>query len=185
MTEEEILEMGVKPKKNTGRAMTVIELRKYFEDREAAMQKKIEELESQCDSCSHHECECPQKIQEQKERMDRIDQNTVDLYNTISAGIEERDNRMDALDENDERLRQGINDVYKDLNNKLKEEHRLRVASDEEVAKLNSDNAELWERVTDMKVENDRFASQNLKLGILAGTCLGLCLVVLAIFMAG
>ena len=192
MTEEEIIEMGVKPKKNTGRAMTVIELRKYFEDREAAMQKKIEELENQCDSCNHHECECPQKIQEQKERMDRMDQNTVDLYNTISAGIEERDNRMDRLDENDEQLRQNINRAYSELSEKLQEEHRLRVESEEKVARLELESKghgemmmKAVEAYNDMEEENKRFANQNLRLGILAGACLGLCLCVLAFFMAG
>ena len=107
----------------------------------------------------------------------------------LKQGIEELSdkvgNRMDALDENDEKLRQGINESHRVLEEKLNEEHRLRIASDEEIAKLNNDNTELWERVTDMKVENDRFANQNLKLGIIAGVCTGVVIVMGCIVIAG
>ena len=64
--------------------------------------KRVEALERQ-----EHTCDCPNKI--------------IDMSKEIK--------RLDFLDENDEKLRQGINDAHRDLEEKLAEEHRLRVVS--------------------------------------------------------
>jgi len=120
--------------------------------------RRVEALESQ-----EHTCDCPNKI--------------IDMGKEIE--------RLDFLDENDEKLRQGINESHRDLETKLAEEHRLRVASEEEISKLNRDNAELWERVTDMKAENTRFSRQNLYIGIAAAVCSAISIIVIALAVTG
>ena len=187
MTEEEILEMGAKPKRTRAKALTREELEAMFAKHDEEILKKVSD---KCETCSHHECECPQRLDEAKERMDRIDRNTVDIYNTLNAGIEDSENRMDKLDENDELLRQNLNRSHQELSAKLEEEHRLRVVSEERIEAMNQemeclkvDNADILYALEESRKENTTFSKQNLYLGIMAGICLGVCLVVMAIFL--
>lgn len=182
MTEEEILEMGAKPKRTRAKALTREELEAMFAKHDEEILKKVSD---KCETCSHHECECPQRLDEAQERMDRIDKNTVDLYNTLNAGIEDSESRMDRLDENDELLRQNINESHRILEEKLEEEHRLRVASEAKVDALIHTNNMNADAIIEQKAELSRVKSDNLKLGVMAGICLGVCLVVMAIFLVG
>lgn len=182
MTEEEILEMGVKPKRTRAKALTREELEAMFAKHDEEILKKVSD---KCESCSHHECECPQRLDEAQERMDRIDRNTVDLYNSLNAGIEDSESRMDRLDENDELLRQNLNRSHEELAKALEEEHRLREVSDEQIRELAEQYDGTLRALASAEEENRRFSKQNLYLGVMAGICLGICAVVLAIFMAG
>ena len=152
MTEEEILEMGAKPKKTKSKSITKDELEAMFAKHEESINRRLEEVQRNCDECQHHECGCPEKIEQQSDRMDVIDQNVE----TVQGNLEK---------------------TYEVLKGELNEEHRLRVEAEERIADHESDIREL-EHV------NQRMKSDNLKLGIMAGICLGLCLCVLAIFMA-
>ena len=136
------------------------------------LMKRVEALENQ-----EHTCDCPNRIIDMNKEMQRLD----------------------YLDENDELLRQNINRSHKDLQDRLDEEHRLRVRAENQLNELSDEIFDLKERkqkddealidqalhISKMEDENKRFASQNLKLGVLAGVCMGLCLCVLACFMAG
>jgi len=158
MTEEDVYEMGIKPKnKNAKVTMTVDQ----FND----LMRRVEALEKQ-----EHQCDCPNRI--------------VDMNKELV--------RLDFLDENDELLRQGINQSHADLEKKLDEEHRLRVVSEERIEAMNQemeclkvDNADILYALEESRKENTTFSKQNLWLGVLAGACVGITLVVLAFFMAG
>lgn len=182
MTEEEILEMGAKPKRTRAKALTREELEAMFAKHDEEILKKVSD---KCETCSHHECECPQRLDEAQERMDRIDRNTVDLYNSLNAGIEDNENRMDRLDENDEKLRQGINESHRVLEEKLEQEHRLREISEDRIRELADECDGTLRALASAEEENKRFANQNLKLGIIAGVCTGVVIVMGCIVIAG
>lgn len=160
---EDILELG-KVKKTKAKALTREELEAMFAKHDAELLKKVQDT---CESCSHHDCECPDKIEEDR-------------------------GRMDKLDENDELLRQGINASHKELSTKLEEEHRLRVATEKKVDALltanNNNSAVIIEQrgqIAEMKKHQARYDKDTLRLGVMAGGCLGIMLVVLALAMAG
>ncbi len=159
---EEIVEMGAAPKKNTGRAMTVIELRKYFEEREAQMkaefQARIEELEHQ-----EHHCDCPNRI--------------IDMAKELE--------RLDRLDDNDELLRQGINKSHAELAGALEKEHRLRADTEQELKELRSESAKLTEKLDKANIEVSKYKKDVNWLGVLTGAVLGVGLVVIALSIAG
>jgi len=71
-----------------------------------------------------------------------------------------------------------INQYAEDLSTRLEEEHRLRVKSEEELASLR-------ESMEEQSATVKRNSSDVLKLGIMAGACLGVALIVLAVFLAG
>lgn len=175
---EEILELG-KVKKTKAKALTREELETMFARHEAKVKEDVEKIfqdheeyldkyiDERCENCSHHDCECPDKIEEDRGRMDR-------------------------LDENDELLRQGINASHKELSAKLEEEHRLRVATEKKVDALmtfnNNNSAVIIEQrgqIAEMKKHQARYDKDTLRLGVMAGGCLGIMLVVLALAMAG
>lgn len=185
-----------KPKKIRSKSITKEELAAMFKKHDEEMNKK---MESMCDACSHHECECPEKI-------DALDNYT--------------ETRMNKLDENDELLRQNINKLadvtdeqirriadeskgtlealsksaaeLEEMKAMLDEEHRLRVAAEEKVGvmdgqitELSNDNAEMWERVDDMKKENHRFANQNLGMGIMMAVAVSISMILIGCVIAG
>lgn len=175
MTEEEIIELGAKPKRTKAKSITREELDAMFAKRDEELSKKLDEM---CDSCAHHECECPSKIE------------ALDKY---------ADERMDALDENDEALRQGINDLAKqtdgelqDLKSRLDEEHRLRTKSEETMVKLKNESekmqtlvAEQEEQLKTYRSLLDRNTKDLTKVGAVAGAIMGLGLILVACVVAG
>ena len=155
---EDIVEMGATPKKNAGRAMTVIELRKYFEDREAQLQARITELENQ-----EHHCDCPNRI--------------IDMSKELK--------RLDVLDDNDELLRQGINKSHAELTEALEKEHRLRADTELELKVLKQESAKLNEELSKANTEVSKYKKDVNWLTVLTGAVLGVGLVVISLSIAG
>lgn len=171
---EEVLDMG-KPKKTRAKAITRAELDEMFAKRDEEITKKIDEM---CDSCSHHECECPHKIDELDQytetRMNQLDKNDEILTDNINKLASQTDEAL-------ERVQKDLAEAEKEaalFSRKLEEEHRLRVESEEELASLR-------ESIEAQSVTMKRNSSDVLKLGIMAGACLGVALIVLAVFLAG
>ena len=171
-----------KLKKIRSKSITREELDAMFKRHDEEMAKKID---SMCDTCSHHECECPAKIEHMGKATEA---------------------KMDQLDENDELLRQGINDLahktdddINELKGQLEQEHRLREATEselrtvkeeseklkEESERLSKDLDEANDKVSQYKHAVDRNSSDVLKLGAITGAVLGVGLVVLALAIAG
>jgi hypothetical protein len=96
---------GEAPRK--GRAMTVIELRKWFEEHEAELSRRVDTLQERCDGCQH-DCGCPERIDEVEEsagrRMDVIDANVE----TVQSNLEKA---YDNLSEFDDTLVEHIKDI--------------------------------------------------------------------------
>ena len=199
MTEEEILELGVKPKRTRTKAITKAELDAMFAKHDAKLNKRLEEMESRCDSCAHHDCDCP-------ERIDALDKAA--------------DARMDRLDENDELLREGINrlaDVtdkqIKDVMDRhreslealskstaeietmrarLNEETRLRATTENKVTALKLDLKDQQDTIEEQEKLLkeyrrllDRNSGDTLKLGILAAVAGAVALVLLGLSIGG
>ena len=178
---EEVLDMG-KPKKTRAKAITRAELDEMFAKRDEEITKKIDEM---CDSCSHHECECPKRLDNLEEvseaRMDQLDKNDEllrDNINKLANQTDEAFNRMHKeVEQNAENLKYAET-IANNLSKELEEEHRLRVKSEEELAALR-------ESMEEQSATVKRNSSDVLKLGIMAGACLGVALIVLAVFLAG
>ena len=199
MTEEEILELGVKPKKTKAKTFTKADLDAMFAKHDAKLNKRLEELESKCDSCSHHDCDCPEKIE------------ALDNYT---------ESRMDKLDENDEALRQGINKLadvtdeqirkiadeskgtlealskstadLESVRAKLNEETRMRAATESKVTELKEDIKEQQDTIDEQRRMLkeyrrllDRNSGDTLKLGILAAVAGAVALILLALSIGG
>lgn len=171
---EEVLDMG-KPKKTRAKAITRAELDEMFSKHDEEISKKIDEM---CDSCSHHECECPHKIEELDQytetRMNQLDKNDEILTDNINKLASQTDEAL-------ERVQKDLAEAEKEaalFSRKLEEEHRLRVESEEELAALR-------ESIEAQSATVKRNSSDVLKLGIMAGACLGVALIVLAVFLAG
>jgi len=172
---EEVVEMGTKPKKTRAKAITREELDAMFAKHDEEIAIKINSI---CDNCSHHECDCPQKIE------------ALDDYSEA---------RMNQLDENDDLLRQGINDLadkteedVQKIRQMLEEEHRLRVVSEQKIDALmttNNNNSkviiEQRGKLEEYEKTLKRNSSDVVKLGIIAGACLGVALIILAVFLVG
>lgn len=102
MSQEE-QRLASRPKKNPGRAMTVIELRKYFEEREAELSKRVDTLQEKCDGCKH-DCDCPERIAEVEEsaglRMDVIDSNVETVQSNLEKAYDNLSDFDDVLVDN-------------------------------------------------------------------------------------
>jgi len=185
---EEVLDMG-KPKKTRAKAITRAELDEMFVKRDEELTKKIDEM---CDSCSHHECECPKRLDNLEEvseaRMDQLDKNDELLRDNINKLADQTGDAFNRMHKEVEQNTKGlecaaktmseINQYAEDLSTRLEEEHRLRVKSEEELAALR-------ESMEEQSATVKRNSSDVLKLGIMAGACLGVALIVLAVFLAG
>lgn len=185
---EDIVDMG-KPKKTRTKAITRAELDEMFAKRDEEITKRIDEM---CDSCSHHECECPHKIEELDQytetRMDQLDKNDEILTDNINKLASQTNDAFIRMHKEVEQNTKGLefaartasetNQYIVDLSTKLDEEHRLRVASEEELAALR-------ESVEAQSATMKRNSSDVMKLGVMAGACLGVALIVLAVFLAG
>jgi len=171
---EEVLDMG-KPKKTRAKAITRAELDEMFAKRDEEITKKIDEM---CDSCSHHECECPKRLDNLEEvseaRMDQLDKNDEILTDNINKLASQTDEALEKV-QKDLIAAEKAADMF---SMKLEEEHRLRVKSEEELASLR-------ESIEAQSVTMKRNSSDVVKLGIMAGACLGVALIVLAVFLAG
>ena len=185
---EEVLDMG-KPKKTRAKAITRAELDEMFTKRDEELDKKLEKM---CDSCAHHECECPNRIDELNEsvdtRMEQLDKNDELLRDNINKLADQTGDAFNRMHKEVEQNTKGlecaaktmseINQYAEDLSTRLEEEHRLRVKSEEELASLR-------ESMEEQSATVKRNSSDVLKLGIMAGACLGVALIVLAVFLAG
>lgn len=171
---EEVLDMG-KPKKTRAKAITRAELDEMFAKRDEEITKKIDEM---CDSCSHHECECPKRLDNLEEvseaRMDQLDKNDEILTDNINKLASQTDEALEKV-QKDLIAAEKAADMF---SMKLEEEHRLRVKSEEELASLR-------ESIEAQSATVKRNSSDVMKLGIMAGACLGVALIVLAVFLAG
>ena len=80
---------GEAPRK--GRAMTVIELHKWFEEHEAELSRRVDTLQERCDGCSH-DCGCPERIAEVEEsagrRMAVIDTNVETVQSNLETAYD-------------------------------------------------------------------------------------------------
>ena len=56
---------------------------------------------------------------------------------------------------------------------------------DGQITELSNDNAEMWERVDDMKKENNRFANQNLGMGIMMAVAVTLSVILIGCVIGG
>lgn len=185
---EEVLDMG-KPKKTRAKAITRAELDEMFAKRDEEITKKIDEM---CDSCSHHECECPKRLDNLEEvseaRMDQLDRNDEILTDNINKLASQTNDAFIRMHKEVEQNTKGLefaartasetNQYIVDLSTKLDEEHRLRVESEKELASLR-------ESMEAQSATVKRNSSDVVKLGIMAGACLGVALIVLAVFLAG
>lgn len=112
------MDMGAKPKRTRAKNVTREELEAMFARQEEHIDKYIDE---RCESCSHHECECPERIKDldrsTERRMDIIDQNVE----TVQSNLEKT---YDVLAQENEELRARMDEQDKDVRRLTKENDR-------------------------------------------------------------
>lgn len=199
MTEEEILELGVKPKKTKAKSITKEELDAMFAKHDARVNKRLEEMESRCDSCAHHDCDCPDRIDDLTEsserRMDKLDENDEALRQGINRLADVTDEQIKKIAEESKGTLEALSKSNADLESvraRLNEETRLRVATESKVTALKADLEEQQgtieeqnEMLAEYKHLLDRNSGDTLKLGILAAIAGAVALILLGLSVGG
>ena len=199
MTEEEILELGVKPKKTRAKSITKEELDAMFARRDEQLNKRLEAMESKCDTCAHHDCDCPERIDDLTEsserRMDKLDENDEALRQGINRLANVTDEQIKALAEQSKGTLEALSKSNADMESMqamLNEETRLRAATESTVTSLRADLEEqqdIIEEQNEMLAEYkhllDRNSGDTLKLGILAAVAGAVALVLLGLSVGG